>query len=74
MKIYIFEYIEQVSGNFHSGGGLVIIAKDIEDAKKLISVDERIQPTEDEWLKVESYDLSENVESKFWVMPDAGCC
>lgn len=74
MKIYIFEQIDQVSGNYHSGGGLVIIAKDIEHAKEIILVDKEIQPTDEEWAKVESYDLAENVEPKFWTMPDAGCC
>jgi len=74
MKIYIFNEIEQVSCNYHSNGGLVIIAKDIEHAKEVISVDSDVQPTENEWKSVEVYDLAENVEPKFWVMPDAGCC
>lgn len=74
MKVFIFKEIEQVSDRYHSGGGLVIIAKNIEHAKQLISDDEDIKPTDDEWLKVESYDLADNVEPKYWTMPDAGCC
>jgi len=33
MKIFVFNYIEKVSDNYHDGGGLVIIAKDIEHAQ-----------------------------------------
>jgi hypothetical protein len=74
MKIFVFERIEQVSGNYHSEGGLVIIARDIDHAKEVISVDPEVRPTDLEWESVESFELIGNPEPKFWVMPDAGCC
>jgi hypothetical protein len=73
MKIYIFERISQVSGNWHPEGGLVIIANDIEEAKQLIAKDDNISPTDKEWETVESFEIIAN-EPKYWVMPDAGCC
>lgn len=74
MKIFVFEYLGQVSDNYHCGGGLVIIARDIEHAKEIISSDESISIKEEDWEKVESFNLADDVEPKFWVMPDAGCC
>jgi len=74
MKVFIFEVIDKVSGSYHEGGGLVIVANDIEHAKELISADSQIAVTEEEWSKVEYYELTEKVEPKFWTMPDAGCC
>jgi hypothetical protein len=74
MKIFIFERIAQVTDNWHPEGGLVIIAKDIEHAKEIISGDECISITDEEWDGAESFELAEDVEPKFWVMPDAGCC
>jgi len=29
---------------------------------------------EEEWAKVESFELANEAELKFWNMPDAGCC
>lgn len=75
MKVFIFDRISQVSGNWHPEGGLVIIAKDIEHAKKLIEGDKNIKPCKKEWEFVETYDLKDKKATpKFWVMPDAGCC
>lgn len=74
MKIFIFESIGQVSDNWHKNGGLVIIAENIEAAKLLIKIDSSIEPTDEEWLSVENFDLIGNPEPKYWVMPDAGCC
>lgn len=74
MKIFVFERINKCSDNYHKEGGLVVIAKDIEHAKELLKRDNSIHVTEDEWKDVESFTLTDNVEPKFWVMPDAGCC
>lgn len=74
MRIYVFERIEQVSWNYHAGGGLVVIAKDENHVKQLILKEEHIEITDEEWKDVESFALSENVEPKIYVMPDAGCC
>jgi hypothetical protein len=74
MKIFII-YGSQVSSNYHTGGGLVVIAENEEKAKELLLPHTEIQISNDEWKRSESFDLKdENTEAKFWVMPDAGCC
>lgn len=73
-NIFIFERIGQLSYNYHSEGGLVIIAKDIDEAKEIIKVDKNIQPTEEDWKEVKVYKLKEEVESRYFTFPDAGCC
>jgi len=65
MNIFIFEDISKVSGAYHSEGGLVIIANDINHAKEVIMDDHWIRIINKEW---------EDVEPKYWVMPNAGCC
>lgn len=75
MKIFIFESVEQVSGNWHKNGGLAIIAEDEAAAKKLIESDSYIYPSDEEWDNVEIFELKdENTKPKYWVFPDAGCC
>jgi hypothetical protein len=74
MKIFIFEYVAKCSENYHSGGGVVIIAEDVESAKELISTDEYITITDEEWESAEMFNISDVIKPKYWVMPDAGCC
>jgi len=74
MKVFIFERIDKLTDNWHPEGGLVIIANDIEHAKEVISANSQIAVTEEEWAKVESFELANEAELKFWTMPDAGCC
>ncbi len=74
MKIFIFNYINELTSSYHSGGGLVIIAKDQEHAKELISTDEYIKVTDSDWEEVKTYDLVGEPEPWIWVMSDAGCC
>jgi hypothetical protein len=74
MKLFIFESMLQVSDNYHSGGGLVVIAKDEEHVKELIKFDENITIYDNDWKFVKVYDLKNNEEPKIFVFPDAGCC
>lgn len=74
MKIIIFEHVEELTERYHCDGGLVIIAKDIERAKELISKDEYIKPTQEEWENALIYELKNEEEERYFVFPDAGCC
>ena len=40
MKIFIFKNVDQVSDNYHSDGGLVIVAKDAYQVEELIKDNE----------------------------------
>jgi hypothetical protein len=74
MKIFVFNRINQCSCNYHTEGGVVIVADDIDAAKELIKSDEYISITKKEWANVEAFELATVVLPKYWVMPDAGCC
>lgn len=74
MKIFIFQHVDKCSPNYHPEGGLVLIAKDIEQAKLFLKEKDHIEITDEEWEDVESFELADNVESKYWIMPNAGCC
>lgn len=74
MQLFIFDRIAEVSCNYHSHGGLVILANDVAHAQSLISEDKCITVTPQEWETVEIYQITGNPEPKYWVMPDAGCC
>lgn len=76
MKIFIFEYLSDLTKGYHSGGGLVIIAASKKSAIKLLANNPEIKITEKDWEGVIQYQLKDNEENtpKFWVMPDGGCC
>lgn len=74
MKLFLFERINQVSENYHSEGGLVIVAIDRNHAEMLIADDANIQPTESDWGEVVEYTLDRGYTPVFYVFPDAGCC
>lgn len=73
MKLFIFEDVGELTYNYHSGGGLVVVAKDEELAKKLIATNEYINLTDEEWSKVVVYETNET-EERMFIFPDAGCC
>ena len=90
MKVIILNDVQHLTGRWHEGGGLVVIAKDLERAKEMFVRDEisdekydrlddydkyYVQPTEEEWSKAIIYDLKDdNTEETYYVFPDAGCC
>ena len=74
VKLYLFERVEELTERYHSGGGLVVIATSAEHAKELIATDEHIQLTDEEWISVVEYAVSDASVPVFYVFPDAGCC
>ena len=74
MKMFIFEYLNEVSDNYHCEGGLAVVAKDKEQVYQLIKEHGDIEITEDEWKEAYIYELIGDIEPKVFVFPDAGCC
>lgn len=74
MKMFVFGYVSNVSCNYHSGGGLMIIAEDMKSAKQVVADDPYIQLSRKDWKKVKVYNLADSVEREYIVFPDAGCC
>jgi hypothetical protein len=73
MKIYLFEFIEQLTDRWHPEGGLVVIARDKKSALGMLATDPNIHITGDEWDSVIEYDI-DSKEERIFIFPDAGCC
>ena len=86
MFVYIFEDVSELTDRYHDGGGLVIIANNRKQAKKL--AENYIEPvpwgSKNCYIKLSDEDLA-NVKvyslnpdrahkEKVFVFPDAGCC
>jgi hypothetical protein len=75
-----------MSGNYHSNGGVVIIAASLEDAidlynRELEVTDQTIDHagSDDATVynitpRVLKLDTTENLEPRVYLFPDAGCC
>lgn len=68
MKIYIIPFVTKLTDSYHSSGGLVVIAENLKEAKKLAP-----QPTQEEWDSAQIADVSFK-RSEIFIFPDAGCC
>ena len=84
MFLYIVEVAETDDGSgltdrYHDGGGLVIVARNPQDAISLI--DEHNEAGGGKILNVDAdmllngyYTVVNNQERQLWLFPDAGCC
>lgn len=71
MKLFIFNNVEKLTNNWHSEGGLVIIAESMERAIEL-ATKEGVKFTKEEIESCEVRDCSG--EEDIFLFPDAGCC
>ena len=81
MNLYLWERLAYVSTNYHSEGGLVVIANDEDHAKTLIDAYNeasenlgRIVFEENEWERHEIFPLASETQPRVIIFPDAGCC
>jgi protein-L-isoaspartate O-methyltransferase len=74
MMIYVFQNVEKLTDNWHSGGGLVIVANGPEHARELIAGDKSIQLTTQDWFDCKVYPLNGHHNPAVFVFQDAGCC
>jgi hypothetical protein len=74
-KIFIWEFINNLTKNWHSDGGLVVVADSLYDAVVNASMDHGVEFTDEESKKPSAvYDLSCPAEDKVFIFPNAGCC
>lgn len=66
MKVYIFDYINELTSNYHDGGGLVVVAESLERVNEMFP--QTVGETPNDILET-----SEKFE-KSYIFPDAGCC
>ena len=77
MNIYIWELIGQgLTSNYHSGGGVAVVAPTRERADELLRESARgDDPLDGELDPVDAiYELDGDYEEKVFIFPDAGCC
>lgn len=66
MRVFIFNYVDDLTSSYHSGGGLVVVTDTIERVNEMFPQTIGVEP--DDILET-----TETVEKSF-VFPDAGCC
>jgi len=71
MKVFIWEDLDEVSDNYHTGGGLVIIAESLDDAVAIVADKKHIKIDKPPTRIIGCADTE---EKKVYVFPDAGCC
>lgn len=70
MTIFIWEQVDRVSGSYHDGGGMAIIATDLNSARSMID-----RPDCEAHTKPPDFTAEIQADSpRIWVFPDAGCC
>ena len=78
MKLYIWNYLEGLTDNYHSGGGLVIVTdRDASEALDAYNGDTRDYSSKGTLRELPEADTTMEVVSdkeQVWVFPDAGCC
>jgi hypothetical protein len=86
VNIYIFPYIDPITENWHSGGGLVIVARDLEQAQALVNANaaergigavalqNEEKEDDNERIEMVTYPLEGKHEARLFVFQDAGCC
>jgi len=69
-KVFIWDYVSNLTDSYHSSGGLVVIADNLQDAK-ILAMEQDVK-FDDETPTV--YELKDTVEDEVYIFPDAGCC
>ena len=69
-KVFIWNNIDNLTDRYHSEGGLVVIADNLQDAG-ILAMEKGVR-FNDETPTV--YELKDTVEDKVYIFPDAGCC
>lgn len=72
MKVFVWKYLDQVSCSYHTEGGLMVVAENLEDAVRLAEQDNSV--VVGEVLPDYVYDTSDTATPVVVVFPDAGCC
>lgn len=77
MKIFIFQYLDGLTDNYHHGGGAVVIAESLERARELLNdaaPDDDDERTGYHTVMPDSFYDVAAMEEKVFIFPDSGCC
>ena len=74
MKIFIWENVEKLTGNWHDNGGVVVMATSLEAARALIKAEAAAGCEALEKAPDSEFEVKGKHEPRLWSFPDAGCC
>lgn len=81
MKMFIFEDCCQLTDSYHSGGSMVVIARDSDHVRELLAEYESVSLTDIDWDEALTYSVGTDpfdpdaaVEPRVFIFPNAGCC
>ena len=75
MKMFVWESVGGLTCNYHDGGGVLVIAEDLERARKVLLNTDGISIHCEALDDVPDFSASVDCqEEKVMTFPDAGCC
>lgn len=73
-RIFIFEYVDGITDQYHDGGGLAIITASGDPVQLFRDAYPDLDPDFAGADQPVSYILADNIEERIFVFPDVGCC
>ena len=73
-KMFVWENVSDLTGNYHDGGGVVVIADNMDVARELLVKNGARKGCEVFKLDPDYSASVEADEDKVFIFPDAGCC
>lgn len=73
-RMYIFEYVDGITDNYHNGGGLAIITKSGDPVQVFRDANPDLDPDFANEDAPASYQVPDDTEERIFVFPDVGCC
>jgi hypothetical protein len=73
MKIFVWQQVKNCTDNWHSEGGVVVVAENLARAKE-IAAQKGCIIDDGEWPDMVSTLYDFEYEERIFIMPNAGCC
>lgn len=74
-KMYVWQYVEGLTCNYHDGGGALVIAESLEFARRLLQETDGVSTSCGALTEEPTYSASVEEEGdRVFIFPDAGCC
>lgn len=73
-RIYIFDYVNGITEQYHDGGGLAIVTKTGDPVKVFRDANPELEPDFNNAEDPVSYTVPDNIGERIFVFSDTGCC
>lgn len=77
-NVYVWDDVSRLTKHWHDGGGLLILAVDMDRAKELFEIEASKEHSDlldfPKNAPTYSWEVSDNEEDAMVVFPDSGCC